>query len=398
MDPNKTLFKKNRLLVVIIWMMLLLGIAVELMTGAGQSSLVVLAVVGFITCGGATLMTFTRRFERYVMYFIPAILTLLTVLLIMTGPVITTYFLVYVNMAVMTLYSSFRPLLFSAVLGAGLTVYLFFSPYNEALFGNNSPITIMLYLIMIAAPLLASAKFSQILQTQAEQERENAVVENNRTRDMVERITASLQTLNQFSTSLKANVTSTSSISQEVAASFAGVAANLEAQTGSIAEISESARESERSVADLADRATELRASSESSVSHTASGSREAEVMAAKMNHAQALIERSAELMRELNDQNRQIREIAAAINEIASQTHLLALNAAIEASHAGESGRGFAVVSGEIRKLAESSQQSTEQISMILEGILAKTDQAGEQVSQGLRAIVESGEAGVGR
>jgi methyl-accepting chemotaxis protein len=398
MDPNKTLFKKNRLLVVIIWMMLLLGIAVELMTGAGQSSVVVLAVVGFITCGGATLMTFTRKFERYVMYFIPAILTLLTVLLIMTGPVITTYFLVYVNMAVMTLYSSFRPLLFSAVLGAGLTVYLFFSPYNEALFGNNSPITIMLYLIMIAAPLLASAKFSQILQTQAEQERENAVVENNRTRDMVERITASLQTLNQFSTSLKANVTSTSSISQEVAASFAGVAANLEAQTGSIAEISESARESERSVADLADRATELRASSESSVSHTASGSREAEVMAAKMNHAQALIERSAELMRELNDQNRQIREIAAAINEIASQTHLLALNAAIEASHAGESGRGFAVVSGEIRKLAESSQQSTEQISMILEGILAKTDQAGEQVSQGLRAIVESGEAGVGR
>lgn len=94
------------------------------------------------------------------------------------------------------------------------------------------------------------------------------------------------------------------------------------------------------------------------------------------------------------NGSAEKIYQASQMIKNIAEQTNLLALNAAIEAARAGESGRGFSVVADEIRKLAEQSDEFTEEISNIINDLKDKTENAVTTMKQMTTIVNEQTES----
>ena len=92
-----------------------------------------------------------------------------------------------------------------------------------------------------------------------------------------------------------------------------------------------------------------------------------------------SVIANTTKMIEDVYSASAKIKDITKVIEDIAFQTNILALNAAVEAARAGDQGRGFAVVASEVRNLAQNSQTSAKDITVLIEDIYEKINKSAE-------------------
>lgn len=148
------------------------------------------------------------------------------------------------------------------------------------------------------------------------------------------------------------------------------MAAAIEQMSSSVAEITATMEELSASSTQIADHSQSVVDVANQTLNSSKKGAQAMQGLEQRMIGIHTDYEQSVQEILELGNQSKEISKVMDLINTVAAQTKLIAFNAALEASSAGESGKRFSVVAGEIRRLADSVTDSTSSIEERIQAI----------------------------
>ena len=211
-------------------------------------------------------------------------------------------------------------------------------------------------------------------------------------RDELERVADSFnkmaEAVNQTVRNVRTNADAVASAAERTATSSGQIAQSSRNQSEAASSMAAAVEQTTVGIDHISSNARDANEISERSGELSRQGGDLVQTVVAEMGEIAAAVSASANAVEELGRRSQEISSIVEVIKDIADQTNLLALNAAIEAARAGEQGRGFAVVADEVRKLAERTTKSTQQISAMIGSVQQETYAAVDAMKAGVSKV----------
>lgn len=367
--------RKNNIIIKALFSCVVLAAIVDIILQKELPLILSIVIGGGI---GLSIIFFMHKYNKgikYISYIAMINLAIVLYIIMETSVSPTTYFLLYVLIAASAIYMEVKILMLASALGF-LTMSLFTFLHHDVLslaVGQYGTIYLIygLVSVLLGFQLAISRKMSK--DVVGLQEKTEQLLNENKKMSLA--IAESTQNLSNLIHVVQEKSNENFESAKEINLSVNEISAGIQVQSDSISEITASLSETNQVIHKTNELAQCLQQEAGKAEKTTQVGeqsiSKLSEDLHETYNQMGQVNSRIKSLARIINDTS----NFAKVVEDIAAKTNMLALNATIEAARAGEAGKGFAVVAEEVRKLADTTSQTTAQIHENLSHLISETE-----------------------
>ncbi|WP_110932894.1 methyl-accepting chemotaxis protein [Paenibacillus bouchesdurhonensis] len=394
MDRKEIYHDRNKTLLLTAWVLVVIGSLSTFATGFFLEVLWKILVLGLLPFSVWTYCYKKKLFIFQMKYFMLISLAVYICSLIFTTKSIYVLLIIFIPLVLTMVYPESKPIL---IVGGLITAFVLVLTliYPEQVFVGlpadrirAGRIMVVLAFILVTIGLYMISKVNVQTLNQARAALRESERQKEQNDKLLTELRNSIDYLTGFSIQLRENVELTGRTAREITSTFNDISTGVEVQASSVTEISQSMAQIDAFVGEVLKENIYVTELSSTARQETEQGNQHVQTLFQNIKQVEKAASSTSEVMGQLHDKTEEIDTILSAIEEIANQTNLLSLNASIEAARAGEAGKGFAVVAMEIRKLAEHSQQSAQDISEIMGELRQQSDNVSLQVEHSNLAV----------